>query len=197
MTTSPNRRRGDDLEQAIYNAAYELLSTHRYQEVTLSKIAAAANTSRSVLYRHWDNAFEIMFAAMHNHLRQTNATLPNFEFDKGNLRANVIYTGVQFNQIRNSMLPEFQHMMIAEMHNHPKAIHKLLIDMTTGNLAMMAYVIKLAQRTGELTHQPSDNAQLALFQLIRYRFMVEDQSLTTDDITQLVDDVVMPALLAH
>lgn len=196
MTTTINRRRGDDLEDAIYQAAYALLQHENYQAITFSKIAAAAHTSRSVLYRHWDTPFELLFSAMHHHLKSANIQLTDTNFDDGNLRANLIHTGRQFMNFLASMLPEFNHMMLAEMTSQTAMIQKILHEMQQGNLAIIDRVLTLAIATGELQQLPPRPTLLALFQIIRYTFIVEAHTLDTTEIIAIVDKVVLPAVLA-
>mgnify|MGYP003365352391 CR=1 FL=1 len=197
MTTplNPQRRRGDDLETAVFAAAYQLLATEGYQAVTFSKIAVAANTSRSVLYRHWDTPFELLFAAMHAQLANADVQLPSFDFDDGSLRANLLHSASEFSDLLASMLPEFNRMMITEMTAHSKAIQKLLATMQLGNLEMIDYALQLALQHGELTRMPPETTRLALFQIIRYRSVIENHRLTATDLTAIVDDVVLPAIL--
>lgn len=195
MTPTINRRRGDNLESAVYQAAYALLQHENYQTITFSKIAAAAHTSRSVLYRHWDTPFELLFAAMHHHLKSADIQLTDTDFDDGNLRANLIHTGRQFMTFLASMLPEFNHMMLAEMTSHTPMIQKILQEMQQGNLAIIDRVLKLAITTGELQQMPPRTTRLALFQIIRYTFIIESHTLDATAITAIVDDVVLPAVL--
>ncbi|WP_316242883.1 TetR family transcriptional regulator [Lactiplantibacillus plantarum] len=52
MTQLNQRRRGNRLENAIYDTTYTLLSQYGLDQVTFSRVATAAATSRSVLYRY-------------------------------------------------------------------------------------------------------------------------------------------------
>ena len=195
MTTITNRRRGDDLETAIYQAAYALLQHNHYQTITFSKIATAAHTSRSVLYRHWDTPFELLFSAMHYHLETTNVELNDTTFDDGNLRANLIHTGVQFITSLTSILPEFNQMMVAEMTNHSSRTRNILQNMQQGNLAIIDRILNLAIATGEIQQLPPQTTRLTLFQIIRYDFIIEANTPDTTAITAIVDDVILPAIL--
>ncbi|MEJ5967781.1 TetR family transcriptional regulator [Lactiplantibacillus plantarum] len=61
MTQLNQRRRGNRLENAIYDTTYTLLSQYGLDQVTFSRVATAAATSRSVLYRYWDSTFDLIF----------------------------------------------------------------------------------------------------------------------------------------
>lgn len=47
------RRRGDALRKAIFEAVFDQLQTVGYSNLTMDKVAAAAHTSKTVLYRRW------------------------------------------------------------------------------------------------------------------------------------------------
>jgi AcrR family transcriptional regulator len=47
------RRRGDNLRKAIFDAVFEQLQAVGYANLTMDKVAAAARTSKTVLYRRW------------------------------------------------------------------------------------------------------------------------------------------------
>lgn len=49
------RRRGDNLRKAIFEAVFEQLRTVGYANLTMDKVAAAAHTSKTVLYRRWSS----------------------------------------------------------------------------------------------------------------------------------------------
>lgn len=48
-----SRRRGDTLRKAIFEAVFDQLQTVGYANLTMDKVAAAAHTSKTVLYRRW------------------------------------------------------------------------------------------------------------------------------------------------
>ncbi|OBB41827.1 TetR/AcrR family transcriptional regulator [Mycobacterium sp. 852002-51961_SCH5331710] len=50
------RRRGEELDAAIRDAALDLLAKHGPTGVTMEAVAAAAHTSKPVLYRRWPDA---------------------------------------------------------------------------------------------------------------------------------------------
>ncbi len=62
----PNRGRPRDetLDQAILDAAAELLSEVGYEALTLSDVAARAGTTRPALYRRHENKAELVIAAI-------------------------------------------------------------------------------------------------------------------------------------
>ena len=54
------RRRGEQLESAIRGAVLALLAEHGPTAVTMEAVAAAARTSKPVLYRRWSDGRELL-----------------------------------------------------------------------------------------------------------------------------------------
>ena len=58
------RRRGVELERAIYAAVVAEVAERGYSGVTYEGVAMRAGTSKPVLYRRWPTRAEMMFAAL-------------------------------------------------------------------------------------------------------------------------------------
>ncbi|GAA2642189.1 TetR/AcrR family transcriptional regulator [Dactylosporangium fulvum] len=64
------RRRGADLQRAIFEAVIEQLGTVGYARLSMEGVAAAANTGKAALYRRWDNRDALVRDALGNLLPQ-------------------------------------------------------------------------------------------------------------------------------
>ncbi|MEU7755144.1 TetR family transcriptional regulator [Micromonospora sp. NPDC049171] len=58
------RRRGADLERAIFEAVIDQLGTVGYAKLTMEGVAAAARTGKAALYRRWDNRDDLVRDAL-------------------------------------------------------------------------------------------------------------------------------------
>src|SRR6185369_1774622 len=58
------RRRGLALEQAIYDAVFELLGTVGYGRLTMEGVAARARTGKASLYRRWNDKDALIVDAL-------------------------------------------------------------------------------------------------------------------------------------
>ncbi|MCF7523562.1 TetR/AcrR family transcriptional regulator [Levilactobacillus brevis] len=67
------RRRGDELESAIYQVTYQLLTTNNGTALTFSQVAKAAHTSRTVLYRYWESPFDLVLATLTHYRRKIHS----------------------------------------------------------------------------------------------------------------------------
>jgi AcrR family transcriptional regulator len=80
------RRRGDTLEAAILDAAWEELVETGYSSFTVEAVAKRAGTSRTVLARRWPSRADLAVAALVHY----NTTNPVETPDLGNVRAELI-----------------------------------------------------------------------------------------------------------
>jgi AcrR family transcriptional regulator len=64
------RRRGAELQRAIFEAVISQLSTVGYTRLSMEGVAAAAGTGKAALYRRWDNKEELVRDALQDLLPQ-------------------------------------------------------------------------------------------------------------------------------
>ncbi|MFC3499716.1 TetR/AcrR family transcriptional regulator [Micromonospora krabiensis] len=79
------RRRGEELEQAILQAAAEELREAGYAGMTMDRVAARARTNKNAIYRRWPHRAALGIAA-YRHL--SDAVMPNP--DTGTLRGDAL-----------------------------------------------------------------------------------------------------------
>ncbi|WP_406012008.1 TetR/AcrR family transcriptional regulator [Streptomyces sp. NBC_00984] len=63
-STTPGRRRGAELEQAIYVATLDELAANGYGRLTMEGIAARAGTGKAALYRRWPGKQPLVLDAL-------------------------------------------------------------------------------------------------------------------------------------
>ena len=79
------RRRGDELDTAIRAAVLALLAEHGPAGVTMEAVAAAAQTSKPVLYRRWPDRGALLRDTL---LRIATAAIPHE--DTGSYRSDML-----------------------------------------------------------------------------------------------------------
>ncbi|MFH0349131.1 TetR/AcrR family transcriptional regulator [Leuconostoc citreum] len=67
------RRRGTELETAIYQATLEALEKEGFLKLNFGHVSELAGTSKSVLYRRWDTPFELAVAAIKYKIKTENS----------------------------------------------------------------------------------------------------------------------------
>ncbi|MEV8515148.1 TetR/AcrR family transcriptional regulator [Dactylosporangium sp. NPDC051484] len=70
------RRRGNELQQAIFDAVFEQIGAIGYARLTMDRVAAAAGTSKPVLYRRWDSKEALVLDALRESLPSVPETPP-------------------------------------------------------------------------------------------------------------------------
>lgn len=189
-----NRRRGDQLQNDIYQATYNLLKNEGYANLTFSKIAKAAKTSRSVIYRYWDTPFDLVFEMIHNQMKDSGQIV-NTNLTGKNLQENLFIIGKSLTTGFNVVLTEFNKMMLSEMIEQPQKIDDLFTEINSGNLQIIDTALQMAIDNNEIKIIPSQQIRLSLFHLIRYSYVIENHNLDDKQLTDLINEIALPAIL--
>ncbi|MER6048362.1 TetR/AcrR family transcriptional regulator [Streptomyces sp. NPDC001793] len=67
-SATPGRRRGTELEHAIYVATLDELAANGYGRLTMDGIATRAGTGKAALYRRWPGKQPLVLDALHHAL---------------------------------------------------------------------------------------------------------------------------------
>ena len=80
------RRRGAELESAVLDSAWLILSERGYGALTYEALAQQAKTAKQVIYRRWPTKRELLFALLEHHGR----SLVTAPVDTGSLRDDML-----------------------------------------------------------------------------------------------------------
>lgn len=72
---------------------------------------------------------------------------------------------------------------------------QMLAEATGSNIKIMDYVLQQAVQRGEITKFPPKATKLILFEQIRYTFMLTNGLVSHQKLEEIVDHVVLPAIL--
>jgi AcrR family transcriptional regulator len=187
-----NRRRGERLEQAILDAAWDLLSEVGYAKLTMEAVAARAGTSRPVIHRRWPTRAQLAFAAL-DHAAPAETEPP----DTGSLRTDLLalmnHVVRRFGTVRGEILAG----LVAETARDPEAAHALrarLAAPTRGHA--VAIIVRRAADRGEIppVRLPGRVATLPL-DLIRNEVVLSGGPPGEEVIAEFVDSIIIPAIL--
>lgn len=103
------RRRGPELEAALLDAAWRVLLDVGYDDLTFEAVAAAAGTSRAVLYRRWQTKPDLVRAAAVRALDRDPHPYP----DTGSLRGDLLAAFEQLNGDRERIGLELETRLLA------------------------------------------------------------------------------------
>lgn len=184
-----SRRRGEALDSALLEAAWEELREVGYSALTFESVAARARTSRAVIYRRWPARRELVLAAIRN--RQIVDEFPGT--DAGNLRDDLIALLTSASERR----AEFAALVSIQMAGYfqetgasPADLREALLE---GRNVWMDTILQRAHERGEVNlDRLGSRAQSLPFDLFRHEVLMTQRPLGRDAILEIVDDIVLP-----
>lgn len=183
------RRRGAELADAILAAAWEQLQAKGYQNVTIEGIAAAAATTKTVLYRRWPDKAHLIIAALSKF-----GNLPDYQVpDTGSLRGDLLnlfgqmaafLDRLQEDTLRGLLADRLQHLEFGEIFSH----------LTTGEQlkGLIQPLLDRAAARGEISHADWPDRVVTLPGILLLNEILSRQTLTLTAQTEMVDDILLP-----
>ncbi|ANJ26146.1 TetR/AcrR family transcriptional regulator [Agromyces aureus] len=187
--TPPNtRRRGEELEAAILEAAWEQLLTG-YPNFTYDAIAKRAQTSKPVLYRRWPSREELLEATLAWRGAHDRLPIP----DTGELRGDLL----ALLRSANRRPERFLGLLSAQIGGYydaagltPGSLRDRFIG--TGPTALSTVYRRAADR-GELDGDRLTPRIAAVpFDLFRMQLFLTLQPLADEELVSIVDEVFLP-----
>ncbi|MFT8606636.1 MAG: TetR/AcrR family transcriptional regulator [Liquorilactobacillus ghanensis] len=189
------RRRGTELEAAIYQATRDILNQDGLEQLTFANVAERAGTSKPVIYRRWRSPFELAIAAIrdqiitenHGQLDEVVLTGQSLADDLFQVFERFTVSIDTFNQAL--VIAWFRH---SDQQNNPE-VKDLLNSVKQIDAHAIERVCQRAQKRGELQAGtlPRD-LQLMPFDWLRYRVFA-NEPVTDKTLHLLIDDFLVPA----
>lgn len=184
------RRRGEVLENAILQAAWDELNEVGYANLTMEHVAERAGTNKAAIYRRWGNRAELVVAALRKHIDVFHNAIP----DTGNLRDDVIIHYRSIVQLLKTVGSETIHGLMVEYHDDD-LISSAVLARQSGTETMMK-ILKHAELRGEGKIDKINPRVIMLpGDLLRYEVLMTDNPVSDKTITEIVDDIFMPLIL--
>lgn len=184
------RRRGPTLEAAIYDAVLAELAAVGYGGLTMGGVAARAHTAKSSLYRRWSSLEDLVIAAVH-HALPDMTTLP----ETGNLRVELITVLGMMADTLAGPIGRGVTSILGDIARSPKLQAAAREKVIAPRLRRLHAILERAAARGEI--RPGAVAPYVIqagpaivFQMV----MVQGLRLSSQDIENIVDQVIMPAL---
>jgi AcrR family transcriptional regulator len=183
------RRRGEELEAALLEAAWDELVAAGFAKLTMESVAARARTGVAVLYRRWPRKDDLVVAAMGHYGATHLVDIP----DTGSLRgdmlaflANISDGRVGFTAVVSSVFAGLladSGLTPAEVRNQILADRPLWSD----------EIFRRAHERGEIDLDRLPPAVLTMpFDLVRHDILMTMKPLPPERITSIVDDLFLP-----
>ncbi|WP_406139476.1 TetR/AcrR family transcriptional regulator [Streptomyces sp. NBC_01089] len=186
------RRRGEELENAILTATVEELADVGYAGLTMERVAARARTGKATLYRRWPGRAELVIDACAVH-RLSDAELP----DTGSLRSDVFAALRQLSARLSTSHGDILRGLLTEAMHDPEFARLVRERIHTAGPGPIQDVLWRAVTRGELEPWvPASRRATVAADLLRNHYLLFGAPIPDDVITEIVDDVYLPLLLA-
>jgi len=183
------RRRGEALQQAIYEAAREQLGTLGYAKLTMEGIAEAAGTGKAALYRRWDNKEDLVFAALADTLPDPRQ-VPEYDNVRDDLLALLTCYRQLYTVSHGAAFQVFKHEV---MPGNSRLKDMLRAAVTEPLKARLLQALVRGVGRGEV-RPGADTAQITNVgpAMMSYYCLTENPHLPDGYVEHLVDNVLMP-----
>jgi AcrR family transcriptional regulator len=196
MTEQPHRqrRRGEELESALLDAAWDELEEIGFGKMTMESVATRARTGVAVLYRRWAGKNELAMAAIAHY----GGTHPVGMPDTGSLRGDMLALLSGVNDTRSSFTvvvsAAFAGLLASTGLTPAEVRARLLSDrpLWSGQL------LQRAHERGEIDLDKTPPAVLAMpFDLLRHDLLMTLKPVPPQRIAAIVDDLFLPLVAAY
>ncbi|MFD0898415.1 TetR/AcrR family transcriptional regulator [Loigolactobacillus binensis] len=188
------RRRGAELEAAIYQATRTIIDREGLAGLTLPKVALAAGTSKPVIYRRWNTPFELAIAAVQDQIRRENkGNMDQYVLTGNSLRADLLQLMHRFLISIDTFGNSYLQSLFTEISQHENEALRKMIDRSSQiDMRAIDGVLKRATDRGENVRTDlADDLKLLPFDWVRYNIFVQKE-VTEQRLTMLVDDILLP-----
>jgi len=188
------RRRGEELEAALLDAAWDELAQVGFARLTMESVAARARTGVAVLYRRWSNKDDLVIAA----LRHYGTTRPVPAPDTGTLRGDMLALLESVNEGRSAFTvivsAAFAGLLSSTGLTPAEVRARIMGDRPLWSDA----VFRRAHERGEIDLDTIPTAILTMpFDLIRHDLLMTLKPVPQERITSIVDDLFLPLAAAQ
>lgn len=188
----PERRRGEELDQAIREAVRDELSARGYADLTFEGVARRARTSKSVIYRRYDTRARMVLEAW---IARTPSDPP--PPGTGSLREDLRVLGRTFSARLDRVGIETIRGLLAEVG--PDQLQRLSEATTSWAQHALTAAVDAARERGELRADPLPPSVARLpIVLVRselvFRADARGPLLDEKVLDELIDDICLPLL---
>jgi AcrR family transcriptional regulator len=188
------RRRGEELEAALLDAAWDELVEAGFAKLTMESVAVRAKTGVAVLYRRWPNKDDLVIAAIRHYGQTRPVEIP----DTGSLRGDMLALLGAINDARNTFTVVVSAAFAGLLSSSgltPAEVRAQII----GDRPIWSHEIyRRAHERGELDPDTVPPAVLTMpFDLMRHDMLMTLKPVPADRATAIVDDLFLPLIAAY
>lgn len=193
--TTPQRRRGTALVDAIHAATLAELAEVGLEGLTMEGVAARAGAGKASLYKRWADTGDLVLSALtaadqsFDAERERMATMTPFD-----LRDALVEVLALFADGLDTPLGATLHMLMARRASHPALVRRVREAMVAPRAAVLRTVLDRAVAEGTI----ETRALTPLVQSTGPRLVIAQHKelgrVSRSDVEDIVDQVLLPAL---
>ncbi|GAB6092710.1 TetR/AcrR family transcriptional regulator [Furfurilactobacillus curtus] len=189
------RRRGAELERAIFSATIKILDEEGLQGLTFQKVAERAGTSKPVLYRRWNSPLELVVAAIREPVVKVRGSFRDYETTGNSLAEDLFQLLQHFAEMISQYRQPFVATTLTAL-SQSNNIQRTLGVAEDSDLVSLDRVLQRARTRGEAVRADiSRKAKLIAFEQIRYEGLFIQKSIEDEDLRTLINDVLLRLFL--
>jgi AcrR family transcriptional regulator len=193
VQSTRRRRRGEELETALLEAAWDELVEVGFGRLTMESVAARASTGVAVLYRRWPRKDDLVLAA----IQYYGVTHPVEIPDTGSLRGDMIALLSGASSERAGLVTVVSAAfsgLLASSGLTPAEVREKVI---AGLPAWSPDIYRRAHERGEIDLDRIPRAVLALpFDLMRHDMLMTYKPMSDERTLEIVDGLFLPLVAA-
>jgi AcrR family transcriptional regulator len=184
------RRRGIAVEKAISDAVIAELAEVGFGRLTFEGVAERAGTGKSPLYRRWPDTTSLVIDTL-----EKLGPDPAEYARTGVLRDDLIGLTLHMIKPQKGVRGDAYRSLLGEAHRHPELLARFKSQVFDPRFAALTELLCDAARRGEISPNRLTPVVLeVLHALIIKRTLLDSQDPTKKDITEMVDEVLLPLL---
>jgi AcrR family transcriptional regulator len=185
------RRRGTAVEKAISDAVIAELAEVGFGRLTFEGVAERAGTGKSPLYRRWPDTVSLVIDTL-----EKLAADPAGYRRTGILRDDLIGLTVHMTKTLHGVNGEAFRSLLGEAHRYPQLLARFKSQVLDPLFETLTDLLRDAAGRGEISRERLTPVVLeVLHALIVKRALLDTHSPTKKDITEMVDQVLLPLLV--
>ena len=185
------RWRGTAVEKAISDAVLAELAEVGFGRLTFESVAERAGTGKSPLYRRWPDTVSLVIDT----LEKLGADPAGYR-RTGVLRDDVIGLTVHMTKTLHGVKGEAFRSLLGEAHRYPPLLARFMSQVLDPLFETLTDLLHDAARRGEVPPERLTPVVLeVLHALIVKRALLDTHSPTKKDITEMVDQALLPLLV--
>ena len=191
-TATHARRRGEELREAVFEAALAEIAENGLRGASMDRIAKRAGTGKSALYRRWENvralALDVVITTMEDNL-------PTPDVTTGSLRDDLLQSMTQLSVELEGRLGIVLRELISEGAHDPTLVVEFQTRFGRPKQAELMTLIQLGMARGDIPPNLIDPYFLQIpSALVMHAMVMTGTCPSHEEAEHIVDAILMPLL---